>query len=269
MMLGKKNRFNLAPLLLLFCCAFLTPTWAQVDLKTLEKDADRYFEHAKYWEALPGYQRLNTENPFDYNIKYKLAICYYEANNPEEALRLLTNLKETPRFSEDKLDYYIARCYHEKLEFREAVEYYKTYLRNIPGNKEDERTIIKDAIRHCSNGMRIGAPNSQVFVENMGERVNARGDDFRPVPSPTNANRMYFASARAGVLGGMRGENGLEDSWAGYYRSDMYFSVSEKGLWTKAEAMSYRLNSTNYDVVLGFSGNGSKMYYYQGPSLFQ
>ena len=263
------NRFILAQITLLLLGLFAHPVSGQVDLKALKKEADRYFENEKYFEALPNYKTLSREQPLDIEVRYRLAITNYHTHNIREALRLLSSLNENPKFSEDDYYYYLARCHHEKLEFRKAVEYYKEYLRSIPNSKDKERNRIKNAIRHCSNGMRIGTADNRIFVENLGDKVNAQGDDFRPVQSPTNPTRIYFSSGRAGVLGGMRGENGLEDPWTGYYRSDMYFTASDNGLWSKAEAMSYMLNGTDYDVVLDFSKDGSKMYYYQGPSLFQ
>lgn len=262
-------RWNRITGLGLFLCILLSlPALAQVDLKTLRKEGDRLFDVGNYWSALPNYEQYHQANPTDFEVKYRLAITYYHTNQVPKALQLLEFLQQIPKFSNAELPYYLGLCYHNTNNFKDAIHYYKEFLREIPEG-HDQRLMIKSEIRRCANGLRLaGGTNTSVLVENMGEKINSRGDDFRPVQSPTNNMRLYFSSAREGTLGGKRNNNGEQDPINGTFSSDMYFSSEESGIWSEAVTMTYLLNSPKWDVVLDFSETGSMMYYYKGLDLF-
>ncbi len=236
-------------------------------LKKLKTEADEFFYHKKFQKALSKYQTIQYSKPKDMDTRLKIGACNFFLNKTEQAKKYLHFILENDKSPDENAFFYLARTYHSELNFKEAVKFYKLYLKNIKRSHEN-RNWVKDEIRRCASGMKIVAKEQLAIVENLGDNVNSKGDDFAPMLSPNFDDRIYFSSARYGTQGGLRNNEGFKDQKLGSYNTDMFSTQVVNGEWTATSAMNPTLNSSRNDVALGFDQGGSIVYYFRGPSLF-
>lgn len=241
---------------------------AQKPAKAALKKAKTHFEHQKFEEALDIYFKVQKFHPLSLGDRIRMAVCYYETGKIEDAMKYLNSIAETSKKPDPVVALCLARCHHEKYEFREAIRWYKKYLSLTTGSEKNRRNAVKDDIKRCAKGMYINNFSEDNFVQNLGENINGKGDEFAPLLSPATDEKMYFSSSRETSLGGLRNEKGLRDEKNGTFSSDIFSAVLENGEWGNVKALSYLLNGPRYDVALDFSENGKLMYYFQGYNLF-
>lgn len=249
---------------LLFCCSL---SYAQGSAKQLKKDAEEYYKKAKYPEALNlflKYQRLKST---DSETLQKIGICYYYNNEPENAAKQLLYLLQTEKSVKPEVYYYLGRSFQSQKQFKQAIAYYKNYLKNIKSN-HPQRSAVKDIIKRCATGIKLAYASELALVENLGEKVNSKGDDFGPVLSPNYNGKLYFSSGREGNKGGPRDQNGYSDTRFGTHSSDIFSTIIINGEWTATAPLESLLNSPRHDVVLDFNESGQVMYYFKGTDLF-
>ncbi|MFK7809743.1 MAG: OmpA family protein [Saprospiraceae bacterium] len=241
---------------------------AQSSAKQLKTDAERYYTNAKYPEALNlflKYQRLKSAGN---DTRLKIGHCYLMTNEVDESLRYFDGLIAKDKKVPQLAYYYRARALHVKHQFKEAADAYKVFLSKTTKKGHRFRDASKDALLRCVNGFNLPDLSRKVIVENLGELVNDRGDDFAPVLSPNHDDRIYYSSARADNVGGARLANGAKDEVYGKPKSDMFTaSIIAGGQWGGATALNPLLNSAKHDMILGFNENGSVLYYFNGIDL--
>ncbi len=244
-----------------------TDSLAQNSSKKIKAEADLFFEKQKYRQALFYYLEYQKYKSGDKNIILNTAICSFYANEISEAQKYLNFLIENEKGISPKTYLYLGKCAHAQLNFKEAVKQYKFYLAKAKLEVSDRRTV-RDAIRRCGVGLRLGNTNTSAFVENMGDKVNAVNDDFAPHISPNYEDKIYFSSERIGNLGGLRDDAGLRDAKFGSYASDMFYTKIVNGAWAATTPLSTLLNTPRHDVILGFNETGSVLYFFKGFNTY-
>ena len=163
--------------------------------------------------------------------------------------------------------FYLGYTYHAQHDFKKAVYNYKLFLKKTETSNPNRQTV-KDEILRCANAMKLVWQEKLAVVENMGEKVNTRFDEFAPIQSPNSEEKIYFASARRGNLGGLRDQNGILDDLRGNYSSDIFSASVHNGEWTNPTRLSNLVNSPQNDVVLDFNETGTAMYIFKGYDYF-
>ncbi len=253
--------------IIFFFCIFTNIVLAQKSAKDLLRDANSYYNLEKYDNALENYFELQKKTPVNLDIQTRMAVCYYQVGNIDESLRYLNYVISQDKKPDPIVPLCMARCLHENLDFKEAIRWYKKYLA-AASKKAKEYAGVKDDIKRCAKGLKIKNLSSENFIQNLGEGVNTVGDEFAPILSPNNDEKIYFSSARGSSLGGLRNEEGIRDDKAGFYSSDIFSAQVENGEWGGVRPLSYLLNGPRHDVALDFSSDGQQMYYYRGYNLF-
>lgn len=245
--------------ILLFCCVcWCITSHAQDDLLEI---AEAYYENGKYSDALSTFNR-SFENETNKKIMYKKAICYYHIDQIENAKEIFLDLKDKS-YDEPELYNYLAQTYQAKGDYKNAIQAYKYYLKEIKRDHPNRRMIV-DKIKRCANGNKVQYYPQLAFVENFGAAINTSYNDFGVVQSPNYLNRFYFSSSREESTGGLRDKNGLKDDIYGSYYSDIYAVESNAGIWKLVDVLNPLVNSPKHDIIQGFSEDGSQMYYIKG-----
>ena len=249
-------------LLIATLCLLAITSWGQ-SKQELKEEAKAYIAAEHYEDAIRTLQRSRQLVRNDEESRFLLAVCHYQLNDLSSAQELLTALT-----AEDKSPYpecwlYQARIFHAQQQFGEAASFYKIYLRTLRSDHPN-RAMTIEAIRRCDNGLRLVYRDARAIVENMGPRINTAADEFGPVPSPNRSSRLYFSSIRPGNSGGPRNKNTQTDEKYGLHLSDMYSTELTGGQWQTAQPMHSLLNSPQHESLIGFTGNGNVLLYFQG-----
>lgn len=240
---------------------------AQGNLAEKKRQAKEFFLNAHYQDAFQILQVAEKNQQVDKESSFLMALCLYQLNRLNEAESILqTLIAEKSAFSETWL--YMARIYHERHQFLLATDYYKAYLKTLSAN-DSGRSAIREAIRRCSNGLQWQYRTPLAIVENLGPGINSAFDEFGPVISPTNTERLYFSSARPGCSGGARNSNGQPDEVLGRYTCDIFYSQFSAGQWGTPKGLSTLVNSPKHEIVFDFGAGGTTMYYFKGNSFSQ
>ena len=251
----------------LFIFSFCLPGIGQFSEKKLKDKANLYFENDNFFGALQLYKKYDKIRSKDEMVKLRLGICYFFNNEVDKSIDYLSALvynKKKPK----ALPYFYLGCgYHSKKEFKKAIKNYKLFLKNSPAS-DPNRLAVKDEIKRCAKGLKIKYQKELAVVENLGENVNTRFDEYASVESPNNSDKLYFSSARTGNLGGLRDAEGKLDDLKGKYSSDIFSIILQNGTWTNPKRMSNLLNSPQNDVILDFNEDGSAMLLFKGFDLF-
>jgi outer membrane protein OmpA-like peptidoglycan-associated protein len=250
--------------IIFFCLFCVLQTGTSQSAGRYIKEANDFFDHGQYREALQYYKQGGTEHTWDKETRIRVAISSYEINDVDAAIKLLDQLDREVKTGADVF-FYLGLAYQSKHMFERAVEYYKNFIRD---SKPDDvrRDWVKDEIMRCAAGMSVKYGTQLAYVENLGTALNTFYDEFGPVPSPMFPDRLYFSSSRSDSKGGLKDPANIDDLKYGNYSSDMYFSENQNGIWRAAEPMGDVLNSTRHDVIYGFSPDGQRLYYYTGEN---
>lgn len=193
-------------------------------------------------------------------------VCLYHLNRIDRAEQVFTDILDGRKAPVSEILLYLARIFHARHQFDKAVELYKEYLKAID-EKHPYRSIIREEVKMCANGIQLQFKQSLAYVENLGNEVNTPYDEFGAVPSPNHTNTLYFSSRRPGNYGGPRNQFDQPDEFYGHHTTDIFSCKNNGGQWGTAERLHFLINSNAHDVILGFDPTGQVMYYFQGRKL--
>jgi len=225
------------------------------------KIADSYFVNEVYSKAVKYYLSAGKEAASK-DVRFKLAVCYFETNDISSAKGLLGKLYQE-QYDKRELSYYLAKIAHNEWEFEDAISHYKTYLRKLPSGHKDRKMII-GLIKRCANGLKLKYQPQRSFIENMGPKINTEHDEFGVVQSKNDPERFYLSSNREGSTGGKRDKKGLKDEEYGKCYADMFVVEGKEGIWSDVQPLGTLINSAQHDVIQGFNQDGSVMYFSKG-----
>lgn len=252
----------------LFFCSFLAFSSFSQRPADLKRDGEKAYNNSRWSVAKALLSQYQDAKPGNYAVLTKLGIVNYHLGQGAEARRYLEYVAaKAPNRRDPDLFYYLARTLHGLSDWDKAIAAYKFFLR-ICGNKHALRDNAADNIRRCVNGMRIPENESVVLVENLGISVNSAGDEFAPLPSLNHADRLYYAAARNGCIGGLRNEDGYEDADRGQWSSDMFAAKLTNRGWQAAGSLGGLLNTSRFEVPLGFNSDGQVLYFFRGFSTY-
>lgn len=229
----------------------------------LKRRAKEFFAYNRYEDALTTLQRSRSLVRNDEEGRFLIALCYYHLNRLDESADILNNLVANERTLYPECWFYLGKIFHARHQFAEAGRFFKAYLKNISPNDPNRRMVV-DIIRRCANGQQYQFKPAEAYVENLGNQVNTKFDEFGPVLSPNFEDRLYFSSAREGSMGGKRNDQGQPDERTGHYFSDMYTASIVRGTWGGVVSMPYQMNSPRHEQILDFNKDGTTLIYFKG-----
>ena len=229
--------------------------------RSLRSEGDQLFEDGFYELAVERYEECFRERPTDYEMNYHLGVAYLMLNRLYEAETVLDIIYKQKKNRYPGTIYYLGYLHQRKLNFRKAAEYYKEFLKE--NNLSSFESLAKAKLRNCESGIILKMKKPLAAVEGFSEPINSTDDDFHPIISPNRPlEKIYFSSNRQGVLGGLRNNQGKEDQKGGHRNPDMFVANIKPMLDVKR--MSGLLNTSLFDEVVGFSFDGTRMYYKKG-----
>jgi len=186
----------------LFPLVFLSILFQSVRIFSQEKDdlkewfveAESYFLFEEYKDALPLYQKILRVDPENYNVTYKIGICYlndiYQKEKSISYLeKAIANINYSYRINTYKerlappeAQYYLGRAYHVNKKFDDAIESYQRFLKTANPDLFDF-DIVNEDIEACQRAKRTYNEPIYFSSQNLGNTINSRFEDFNPVLS--------------------------------------------------------------------------------------
>lgn len=222
-----------------------------------------------YDTAAKVFLKLNTADPSNANVNYKIGFCYLHIPGKKaRAIPYLENaLKQTSgNYLEDEPReknapeiclYYLGQAYQHSYRFDEAIEQFKKY-RDIIGKWN--LNLVKE-VDHwteiAKNAKEISAKPVECSIINLGDSVNCEFADYSPVIS-ADESMLAFTSRRLGTGGADNktpNDEFLEDIWI--------CNRGPYGTWLKAKSISRTINTDNNEATIGLSADGQELYVYR------
>lgn len=211
------------------------------------KLGNKLFKQERYCEAKDYYNKYLNKY-VDENIFLKRGICNYYCKNLDKAIEDLENSKFMGSY-DDRINYYLAKTYHDKQDFEKAIVYYKKYLADI-GSNQIKRNKIINQIKRCANAIDLKYNATDHFIENWGPEINTKYNDIIPLQSPGINNLFYFSSNR--IYGSNKKKH--------YKEFQVEYS---NGRWERLYDI-YSSNINKNTIFLDFLDSTQKVIFFQG-----
>ncbi len=247
-------------LIFLFC---LQKTAAQ-PLAKLKEEGLNFYERGKFGEAFDLLSRFEDQKTGDVLVETALGITAFQLNKLKLAKQYLQAASAASgKKVEPAIILGLGRIAHAEMNFREAIKIYKKFLAYTEDKNPERRRVIGD-IQRCAAGMKIILQPELALVENLGEAVNSRFDEFAPLQSPTFEDRIYFSATRDDAAGGLRNSYCLPDPKNGYYFTDIYYTELDGTDWkTPKRIESELINTPHHELLLDIVNGGKTLIFYR------
>ncbi|OFX47303.1 MAG: hypothetical protein A2X13_03860 [Bacteroidetes bacterium GWC2_33_15] len=225
------------------------------DLKTAE---DLYSNGlGSFPDALNFYLRAAKYNPDCALLNYKIGVCYLASDKYNNAVDYLKKAYNKDEHVTGDIRLIMGKAYHVNLDFDNAIDNYKAYYAQFNESNIDEIAVNVDKlIKECKYGKELINNPVRVIINNLGERVNSKFDDYNSVLHP-NQNQLYFTSRR-------ETEKKTNRDVDYKYFENIFVSEQAGELWRLPVLVDNKLDSKNNESVLAIAYNGSQIYVYNG-----
>jgi hypothetical protein len=241
---------------------------AQESFRQKFLEANTLMEENQHNVALPIWLQLQLEEPDNFNVNYKVGVCYiHSANEKKKALTYLvkavqntTNNYDPFSTSEKKSPiesyFYLARAYHINYELDAAMLNYNSFKEKI-SKKHYLFEEVDHHIEQCKYA-KIAIENPvNIKVSNMGNIINSEFADYSPVIS-LDESSIYFTSRR------IRKDSSnyyIKDISDGQHYEDLYVSYNYDGVWTQPELLG--INTEGHEATVNIAADGQTLFIYK------
>ena len=189
---------------------------------------------------------------------YGTSECYYNLKKYKLALEYLNKaLEKEPSISSES-DFFRGQIYHRTAKLDDAITAFDAFLaKEKPSTYEYE--LATQYRLQCLYARDMMKKPVDVSIENMGNLINSRYDEYTPSIS-ADGNTMVFTARRNDTKGGRMDEDGDYK-----YFEDIYYSNYDETTkeWSQSIAVEGELNTETYDAVLSIFPSGNGMYVYK------
>lgn len=221
------------------------------------KEGDELFDMGPgfYAEAIPFYMKAFAFNPNNAMLNYKIGVCYLNSQRKDKSSRYLIKAQKLNFKVAPDLHYRLGQSYQVNYKFKEAIEEYNTYRKNLsPEDLSANSRMIDKHIAECKTAIGLMSDTTRVFIDNLGDVVNSKYPDYAPLIS-TDESLLIFTSKRETSTGGKLNENNE-------YDEDIFVTYKNDGIWTEPMNMGKTLNDKAHNATIGLSPDGQKLFVY-------
>ncbi|MCF8227945.1 MAG: OmpA family protein [Bacteroidales bacterium] len=215
-------------------------------------------EPPHYAEALELFLVANDFNPNNAMLNYNIGKCYLHTIQKAKSIPYLEHaLKLDPNVAAN-LKYLLAMGYHYNYEFDKAIDFYTKYKHSLtPFELTEYGAAVEKQIEECQAGKELLRNPIRVFIDNLGNAVNTKFDEYTPV---INADEtiLMFTSTRDNTTGG-----DIDSDYNTYYE-DIYITEKDGEVWRQAVNPGKPLNEKSHDAVVGLSSDAQYVLIYKG-----
>jgi peptidoglycan-associated lipoprotein len=185
---------------------------------------------------------------------FMAAESYRNANNYKDAAKWYEKTLRRDKTNSDAM-YRLATIYQRQNKFREAIEKYAEYLKEVPGDE-----MVMDKKEFCEKALSLSEDSSRFEVSNF-KIANTKLSDYSPMIASKKDDKLYFTSDR--VTTGPSKKRPFV--WTGRGYSDLYFleftGKRNKKKWQRPQIIDAPVNTKYNDGVCAFDRRYSVMYF--------
>ncbi len=218
-----------------------------------------FYQHREgsYRKAIDYYKEALVYNSDNAELNLLIGICYLRSWPKEKAMEHIVKANDLKLKVHPKIDFFLGRSFQMAGEFNRAIGAYESYLENLPASKKETYgAIIKKYISECENGIEVKKKNVRALVDNVGNAINSKYDDYNPILS-TDGSYMIFTSRRGE-------ENDLKSLVDHKFFEDIYESKKISKTWGEAVNIGKPVNTKWNDAAVALSEEGKKLIIYRG-----
>jgi len=223
------------------------------------KEGNKYFKQGigTFDLARDFYLFAHQYNPENAALNYKLGACYLFTDNKYEAINYLHKAYLfDPEVSKD-IHLLLGQAFHLVLEFDKATEHYNAHRETLdPDDMATYANELKKRLTECQNGKILSQDPVRVIIQNLGEGVNSKYDDYNPIFTPGDTG-LYFTSRRPV-------EKSKRNPIDNKYNEDIYRVLADEEGFTDAVRLEKPFNSSHNNALVGISPDGDRMFIYRG-----
>ena len=238
-------------------------------------DASAFIYEENYNEAIPLLEELNTIDPDNANVQYKLGLCYLKSRTLQK--RAEEKLEYASEHVSDKYQddnhrernappitwFFLGQAYRVNMEFEKSLGAFETYLTFLDEKDKADELHRKDAEHHMAMTRRaeemVQHPVN-VDMVNMGPVINSKYSDHSPIID-IHESMMIFTSKRPRA----------DES---FYNQDEDLFITRKvgDEWGTPERMDEKINTEENEASIGLSTDGDLLLFfrseYQAGNIF-
>lgn len=217
------------------------------------------FDDANYLLALPFFENLYNAHSREEFIKYCYGRCaLYRSDKHEIALKLLGEVYEKNKKVEN-IEYDFAKANHLNYKFDEAIVLLDKYISKKKIAPEDKKKA--DQLKqYCINGKEFYAKPTGAKINNFGNGINTKNDEYVPVISADESIMIYTYRGPESI-GGLQNEFKEADKYGSYFE-DVFQAVQIDGQWTKPTPIK-NVNTNSHDGAIALSADGFYLFVYR------
>jgi hypothetical protein len=242
-------------LILLFFLSLSGFSQKDFDVREFFVEAESYFLFEEFAEALPLYQRILGNEPDNYNVMYKIGICYL--NDPYQKSRSIKYLTEAsghvnPKFKsnsyKEKLApsdvlYYLGQAHRVTGNIDEAIKFYSKFKNSVDPNIYNLE-VVEAELESCKVAKGIVKAPVYSKSKNVGEIVNTRFAEVRPVMSGDGRTMVFTRLLQ-------------------FYDAVFITSLDSVGGWSEPYNLTPDFGLDGNSYVTGISYNGDEIFVYR------
>ncbi|MCH2230237.1 MAG: OmpA family protein [Crocinitomicaceae bacterium] len=227
------------------------------------KEGDGYYSQGPgfYKNAIAPYEKAQAFNPNNAELNFRLGECYLSSTTKEKAKDVLERALRLNASINPKVHYLLGQAYHLEMNWDKAIAEFSIFQKSAMSN--NDQYLMQDVrmrIDQCYHGKDLVKSPIRVFVDNLGDKVNTKYNEYGAVIS-ADESVMIFTARRPNSTGG-KIDPDINENF-----EDVYMSTKqEDGGWSKSVNIGEPVNTSNHDSNSGLSADGQKLLVYIGKS---
>jgi hypothetical protein len=199
------SKITLLLVLGLFILNVFSYSQSKVNNKENFLEAESFFIHEEFSDALPLYVQLKETSPWNYNLDYRIGRCYLSM--PFEKIKAITYLEKAVKhvskdynegkYSEEMapLDaiFYLGDAYRINNQLEKAIATYKLF-KTKASSKTYDLKLLNNQIEACQRAIEAIKKPIDIDLTNLGNDINTRYSETNPVVTP-NEDVLVYASS--------------------------------------------------------------------------
>lgn len=188
--------------ILFYSFSLLSYSQEKVNTREFFVEAESYFLFEEYSDALPLYQRILRTEKDNYNVMFKVGVCYL--NDPYQKGRSIQYLQKASeninpkyklnsykeKFAPPEANYYLGLAYRINGNIPKALEYYKLFKASVDPEIFDVE-VVELEIQACERAIPLMKNPVYLTKDNFGNTLNSRFSELNAVISG-DGNSIIF-----------------------------------------------------------------------------